>query len=119
MNSVVLVGRVGQDPEQIKYIMPKGEQGEAIAVVNFSIAVNRWNAKTKAREADWFNVQLWGKKAETYSEWVKKGALISVEGKIALDRWQTPDGETAEKYYIKAKSFEFVGGKNETQTVAG
>ena len=60
MNSVVLVGRVGQDPE-IKYF----ESGKS--KTTFSIAVDRWNPKTKAREADWFNIQLWDKKSRICS----------------------------------------------------
>ena len=68
MNSAILVGRVGQDPE-IKYF----ESGKS--KTTFSIAVNRWNPKTKEREADWFNIQLWDKKAESAAEWVKKGSM--------------------------------------------
>ena len=54
MNSVVLVGRVGRDAE-IKYF----ESGKVKA--NFSIAVNRWDSKTKSEVADWFSIDLWGK----------------------------------------------------------
>ena len=61
MNSAILVGRVGQDPE-IKYF----ESGKS--KTTFSIAVDRWNPKTKQREADWFNIQLWDKKAESAAE---------------------------------------------------
>lgn len=107
MNSVVLVGRVGQDPE-IKYF----ESGKSRT--SFSIAVDRWNPKTKQREADWFNIQLWDKKAESAAEWIKKGSLISIEGKILVQRWQTPDGENAERYVINASDFGFVGSKKET-----
>ncbi len=107
MNSVVLVGRVGQDPE-IKYF----ESGKSRTT--FSIAVDRWNAKTKQREADWFNIQLWDKKAESAAEWIKKGSMISIEGKILVQRWQTPEGEEAERYVINASDFGFVGSKKDT-----
>lgn len=107
MNSVVLVGRVGQDPE-IKYF----ESGKSRT--SFSIAVDRWNPKTKQREADWFNIQLWDKKAESAAEWIKKGSLVSIEGKILVQKWQTPDGENAERYVINASDFGFVGSKKDT-----
>lgn len=107
MNSVVLVGRVGQDPE-IKYF----ESGKSRTT--FSIAVDRWNAKTKQKEADWFNIQLWDKKAESAAEWIKKGSMISIEGKILVQRWQTPEGEEAERYVINASDFGFVGNKKDT-----
>ena len=65
MNSVVLVGRVGRDAE-IKYF----ESGKVKA--NFSIAVNRWDSKTKSEVADWFNIDVWDKQAEFAGEYVKK-----------------------------------------------
>jgi len=108
LNSAILVGRVGQDPE-IKYF----ESGKS--KTTFSIAVDRWNPKTKAREADWFNIQMWDKKAESAAEWIKKGAMISVEGKIMVSKWQAPDGENVERYLINATDYSFVGGKKETQ----
>jgi len=111
LNSVVLVGRVGQDPE-IKYF----ESGKS--KTTFSIAVDRWNPKTKAREADWFNIQLWDKKAESAAEWIKKGSMVSIEGRIAVSKWQTPDGENVERYLINATDYSFVGSKKETQAIA-
>ncbi len=111
MNTAILVGRVGQDPE-IKYF----ESGKS--KTTFSIAVNRWNPKTKAQEADWFNVQLWDKKAESAAEWIKKGALISVEGRIMVSKWQAPDGEMVERYLINATDYTFVGSKKDSQTVS-
>ncbi len=109
MNSVVLVGRVGQDPE-IKYF----ESGKS--KTTFSIAVDRWNAKTKQREADWFNIQLGDKKAESAAEWIKKGSMVSIEGRIMVSKWQTPDGENVERYLINATDFGFVGSKKDTQS---
>ena len=109
MNSAVIVGRVGQDPE-IKYF----ESGKS--KTTFSVAVDRWNPKTKAREADWFNIQMWDKKAESAAEWIKKGAMVSIEGKIMVSKWQAPDGENVERYLINATDYSFVGGKKETQT---
>ncbi len=109
MNSAILVGRVGQDPE-IKYF----ESGKS--KTTFSIAVDRWNPKTKTREADWFNIQLWDKKAESAAEWIKKGSLVSIEGRIMVSKWQNPDGETVERYLINATDYGFVGSKKDSQT---
>ncbi|MBR1618109.1 single-stranded DNA-binding protein [bacterium] len=107
MNSVVLVGRVGQDPE-IKYF----ESGKSRTT--FSIAVQRWNPKTKQREPDWFNVQLWDKKAESAAEWIKKGSLVSIEGKILVSKWQNPEGEMIERYLINATDYSFIGAKKDS-----
>ena len=107
MNTVTIVGRVGQDPE-IKYF----ESGKSRTT--FSLAVQRWNAKTKQREADWFNIQLWDKKAESAAEWIKKGALVSVDGRINVSKWQAPDGEMVERYVINASDYSFIGSKKDS-----
>ena len=59
INSVVVVGRVGQDPE-MKYF----ESGKV--KTTFSLAVNRWDSKTKGEVTDWFNIELWDKLAEIH-----------------------------------------------------
>lgn len=111
MNTAILVGRVGKDPE-IKYF----ESGKS--KTTFSIAVNRWNSATKAEDTDWFNIQMWDKKAETAAEWIKKGALISVEGRIMVSRWQAQDGEQVETYLINASDFRLLGSKKDNQTAS-
>ena len=111
MNSVVIVGRVGQDPE-IKYF----ESGKS--KTTFSLAVNRWNPKTKERDTDWFNIQLWDKKAESAAEWIKKGSMISVEGRIMISKWQNPDGEMVERYLINASDFGFAENRKDSQQTA-
>ena len=107
MNSALIVGRVGQDPE-IKYF----ESGKS--KTTFSVAVNRYNFKTRQNDTDWFNVQLWDKKAESAAEWIKKGALVAIDGRIMVSKWQSPDGEMVERYLINATDYSFVGGKRET-----
>ena len=109
MNSVIVVGRVGRDPE-IKYY----ESGKSRTT--FSVAVNRRQGKEDI--TDWFNVELWDKQAETAAEWIKKGALISVEGRIRVNKWQNPDGEATETYMISATKFNFEGSKRDSQVQA-
>ena len=87
INSVVLVGRAGQDPE-MKYF----ESGKV--KTTFSVAVNRWDSKTKAEVTDWFNVELWDKIAEVAGEYVKKGKLVAIDGKQLIrvlysKKWQS------------------------------
>ena len=67
MNSVVIVGRAGQDSD-IKYF----ESGKVRT--NFSLAVNRWDSKTKAEVTDWFNVDVWDKQAEFAVCFIKTSA---------------------------------------------
>ena len=109
MNTVVLVGRTGRDAE-IKYF----ESGKVKA--NFSVAVNRWDPKTKSEVADWFNVDVWDKQAEFAGEYVKKGGLISVEGRIMKETWtDKATGTDKETFKIIANNIRLLGGRREAE----
>lgn len=108
INSVVLVGRVGQDPE-MRYF----ESGKV--KTTFSIAVNRWDSKTKAEVADWFNVELWDKLAEVAGEYVKKGKLVAVDGRLASSKWNDATGATREKFFIRATNLRLLSGSKADQ----
>ena len=86
MNSAVVVGRAGQDAE-IKYF----ESGKIRTT--FSLAVNRWDSKTKAEVTDWFNIDVWDKLAEFAGEYVKKGVQLVVDGRIAQNKWTDKVGD--------------------------
>lgn len=111
MNTVVLVGRVGRNAE-IKYF----ESGKCRA--NFSIAVNRWDSKTKSEVADWFNVDVWDKQAEFAGEYVKKGILVAVDGRINQSKWaDKATGEDRESFSIVANNIRLLGSKRDAETV--
>jgi len=104
INSVVIVGRVGQDPE-MKYF----ESGKV--KTTFSLAVNRW-AKD-GEKTDWFNIELWDKNAEVAGEYVKKGRLVGIEGSLDISSWTDNDGNKKERYFIRANNLRLLGGKKE------
>ena len=106
VNSVVLVGRAGQDPET-KFF----ESGKAKCT--FSIAVNRWDSRAKEETTDWFNIEVWDKQAEIAGEWVKKGRLVGVEGRLASSKWKGPDGEENERYFIRCQNVRLMGSKKD------
>lgn len=111
MNTVVIVGRVGQDAE-IKYF----ESGKSRAT--FSVAVNRWDAKTKSEVADWYNIDVWDRLAEFAGEYIKKGSMVIVEGAIQSNKWtDKATGEERERYLINASNIRFAGGKREAEAV--
>ena len=96
VNKVFLVGRVGQDPK-----MASSQSGE---VANLSIATSEsWKDKTtgeRTEKTEWHNVVFFGKLAEIVREYVHKGSLIYVEGKLATTKYQ--DKETGmDKYSTK------------------
>ena len=104
INSVVLVGRTGQDPE-IKYY----ESGKIKTVL--SVAVNRWTKD--GDKTDWFRVELWDKNAEFAGEYAKKGRQVAIEGKLAFNKWTSNNGESREYYYIRANNIRLLGKKDE------
>jgi single-strand DNA-binding protein len=65
MNTATVIGRAGQDAE-IRYF----ESGKVKA--SFSLAVKRWDSKTKENVTDWFNIEVWDKQAEFAGDFVKK-----------------------------------------------
>ncbi len=109
INVVVLVGRLGKDAE-IK-TTPSGS-----TVANFSIAVNRRVKKNDvwSDEVSYFDVQLWGKMAESLRSYLVKGRQISVEGELRQDRWEQ-DRVSRSKVYIFAETIQLLaepkGGK--------
>ena len=105
-NSVIIVGRLGQDPE-IKYF----ETGKVKAT--FSVAVDR-NFSKENRITDWFNIEVWDRQAEFVGEWVKKGTLVSVMGQISVNRYTDQAGNPREWPQIRASDVRFVGGKRES-----
>jgi single-strand DNA-binding protein len=111
MNTVTLVGRLGQDPE-IRYF----ETGSVKA--RFSIAVDRPGSKEN-RTTDWFNVEAWGKQAEFAGEWIKKGQMVSVSGSLEVSQWADNTGNVREQPIIRVSEIRFVGSKRENEQGAG
>ncbi len=111
MNTVVLVGRVGRDAE-IRYF----ESGKVKA--NFSVAVNRWDAKTKSEVADWFNIDVWDKQAEFAGEYVKKGILVAVDGRIDVNRWtDKATGDDRENFLVVANNIRLLSSKRDVEAL--
>jgi len=108
MNSAVVVGRVGQDAE-IKYF----ESGKIRTT--FSVAVNRWDSKTKAEVTDWFNIDVWDKQAEFAGEYVKKGRMVAVDGRIQTNKWKDASGEERERFLVVANNVRLLGSKRDAE----
>lgn len=106
MNSAVIVGRAGQDPE-VKYF----ESGKV--KTSFSLAVNRWDPKTKSEIADWFNIEVWDKQAEFAGEYVKKGRLVAVDGRIAVNKWTDAGGDEKQRFSVIATNVRLLGSKKD------
>lgn len=89
LNRVQLIGRLGRDPET--RFTPTGSK-----VCSFPVAVDRrWRgAEGEPKEAtDWFNVDAWGRLGEICQEYLHKGRLVYIEGRLKTDRYEK-EGET-------------------------
>jgi single-strand DNA-binding protein len=109
LNKLQIIGRVGKDPE-IRYL-PSGE-----AVVNFSVATTeKWKDKSgeQREETEWHKVSAFGRLAEIVGEYVKKGGLIYVEGKIKTRKYTDKDGVEKYSTEVKATEMKLLGGKSE------
>jgi single-strand DNA-binding protein len=94
LNRIQLIGRLGRDPE-----IKQTPSGKTVCV--FSMAVNRrWrDSDGEIQEAtDWFNVEAWGRLGEICGEYLEKGSLIFLEGRLQTDDYEV-EGET--RYYTK------------------
>jgi single-strand DNA-binding protein len=84
LNKVQLIGHLGQDPD-LKYT----QNGTAIANVSLA-TTEQWtdNNGEKQQKTEWHRLVAWRKLAEVFGEWLKKGQLIYVEGKLQTDEWE-------------------------------
>jgi|SRR5688572_2475135 len=104
LNRVQLIGYLGRDPES-KYT-PTGKR-----VTDFPIAItNRWKDETgETKEStEWVNIEAWGRLAETCHEYLGKGSLVYVEGRMKTDRYEDQEGE--HRYFTKvvARTVQFL-----------
>lgn len=105
VNKVILVGRLGQNPE-VRYT-PSGA-----AVANFSLATNEtWVDKSgqKQERTEWHRIVVWGKLAELCGQYLAKGRQAYVEGRLQTRQWQDKDGQTKYTTEIQAQTIQFLG----------
>lgn len=108
MNTVTVIGRAGQDAE-IRYF----ESGKV--KTTFSLAVNRWDSKTKENVTDWFNIEVWDKQAEFAGEFIKKGREVAVDGRISISKWTDQTGEEKERFLVIANDIRLLGSRRDAE----
>ena len=110
VNKVILIGRLGKDPE-VKY-MPSGD-----AVCNFSIATSEsWkdkNSGEKVEKTEWHNIVIFKKLAEIAGEYLRKGSVVYIEGKLKTRKYQAKDGTDRYATEIEAREMQMLGGKKD------
>jgi single-strand DNA-binding protein len=106
VNKVILVGNLGRDAE-LRYT-PGGA-----AVSKFSVATTEvWNDKSGQRQerTEWHNIDLWGKQAESLSEYLVKGKQVYVEGRLQTDEYTDKDGNKRKTTRVRCDRVVLLGG---------
>jgi single-strand DNA-binding protein len=105
LNRVVLAGRLTKDPD-LRYT-PNG-----VAVANFTLAVNRpFSNQSGEREADFINCVVWRKPAENLANYMSKGSLVGVDGRIQTRSYDGDDNKRVYVTEIVADSVQFLESK--------
>lgn len=102
MNRVILVGRLGQDPET-RYTA----NGKCVAT--FSLAVSK---PVKDSGTDWFDIVVWDKLAEIVGNNLSKGRRVLVEGRLQARAYEAKDGSKRRVVEVVAQNVEFLDSKN-------
>lgn len=114
-NKIILVGNLGRDPE-LRYT------AQGTPVCSFTLATNE-RRKDKAGEMQdfttWFRVTLWGRQAETASQYLIKGRPVYIEGRLRIEEWTDKEGRPRYTLEVHATDMQFIAGRSdETQSHA-
>jgi len=110
INKVILIGRLGKDPE-VRYTQ------QQTAVCNFSIATSEtWQKDGEKQEkTEWHNIVVWKRLAEICGQYLSKGSNVYVEGKLQTRKWEDKDGNTKYTTEIVAQTVQFLDPKGHHQ----
>lgn len=106
VNKVILVGRLGQNPE-LRYT----QTGMAVTQLNVATSES-WTDKAsgqKQEKTEWHRVVVWGKLAELCNQYLQKGRQVYVEGRLQTRQWQDKDGQTKYTTEVQAQTVQFLG----------
>jgi single-strand DNA-binding protein len=114
LNKVMIIGRLGQDPE-LKYT-PQGA-----SVCSFTLATDEGYKDASGNQVDrteWHRIVIWRKLAEIAGQYLKKGSLVYIEGKLQTRSWEK-DGQKHYTTEIVASDMTMLGGKSDSQGGGG
>lgn len=101
VNKVILLGRLGQDPDV-------RSTASGTSVANLNVATNELGPKDQSgnrqEQAEWHRVTVWGRTAEIAQQYLNKGSLVYLEGRLQTRKWQDKDGN--DRYSTEINAFE-------------
>ena len=109
MNKVFLIGRLTRDPE-LRYT------GNNTAVASFTVAVNRtYTNQAGEREADFINVVVWRRQAESVKNYLSQGSQVAIEGRLQVRNYDDQNGQRRYVTEVIADSVEFIGSRRDNK----
>ena len=114
VNKVILIGRLGKDPE-VKY-MPSG-----VAVAKFSVATDevfKDRSGEQQKRTEWHNIVVWDKLAEICGQYLTKGKQVYIEGRIQSRQWEDQAGNKRTSYDIVAREMKMLGSRADNERAA-
>ena len=111
LNKVLLIGRLGRDPE-VRYT----QSGKAVA--NFTLATSE-RGKDGDERTEWHRIVVWDKQAETVGKYLSKGRQVFIEGRIQSRAWEDKEGNQRQTTEIVAMRVQFLGSRNDSEESSG
>lgn len=109
LNSVILIGRLTKDPE-LRYT----SSGKAVATIRLAVDRGTTNPQGE-KETDFIDVVVWERQAETVANYLQKGRLIAVQGRLQIRQYETQEGQKREKAEVVASQVKFLDKAQEQQ----
>jgi single-strand DNA-binding protein len=115
VNKVILVGRLGRDPET-RYT------GSGQAVANFTLATDstyKDRAGERQKRTEWHRIVAWGKLAEICQQYLKKGSQVFIEGRLQTREWEDKSGQKRSTTEIVASDMRMLGSRADSAAAVG
>ncbi len=115
LNKVLLIGNLTRDPEILW-------TSKGTAVCKGGMAINRnWRGQDGQRQEEtcFVDFSMFGKKAETFHQYMRKGRPVFIEGRLQFDSWEGQDGQRRNKLKVVAENFQFIGGRQDGPDAGG
>lgn len=100
LNTITLIGRVGKEPEYKAF-------DTGYMLTKFPLSNNLYNAKAKADEVHWFNIETFSR----LGEYIKKGNLVAINGKLKQSTWKDESGATKSRIFVFAENLQILTPK--------
>ena len=108
-NKIIIVGNLGRDPE-LRYT----PQGTPVCSFSMATSEKRKDRSGESQEiTTWFKITLWGRQAETASQYLVKGKAVYIEGRLRIEEYTDREGKPRQSLEVNATDMQFIGSRGE------